>query len=97
MGRIGPAGGRQHEGEGVAGDPLPSPASTEVAAGEVESPSAVVLPVRFAARGQELSLFSTIATFGTAVDVTLAELMIESFFPTDAATADLLRAWSDSG
>ncbi|MEO6317587.1 MAG: helix-turn-helix transcriptional regulator, partial [Acidimicrobiales bacterium] len=33
--------------------------------------------------GQELSLFSTLATFGTALDITLAELAIESFFPAD--------------
>ena len=30
---------------------------------------------------------STIATFGTAVDVTLAELAIEAFYPANAATA----------
>lgn len=38
-----------------------------------------------------LSFFSTIATFGTAVDLTLAELSIESFFPADDATAAALR------
>jgi hypothetical protein len=31
-------------------------------------------------------MFSTLATFGTALDITLAELSIESFFPADAAT-----------
>ena len=36
--------------------------------------------------GRELSMFSTLATFGTALDITLAELSIESFFPADAAT-----------
>ena len=30
---------------------------------------------------RELAFFSTIATFGTAVDITLAELAIEAFFP----------------
>ena len=40
----------------------------------------------------DLAFFSTVATFGTAVDITLAELSIESFFPADAATADALRA-----
>jgi len=35
-------------------------------------------------------LFSTVATFGTALDVTIAELAIESFFPADAATAGRL-------
>lgn len=36
--------------------------------------------------GSVLTFFSTIATFGTALDVTLAELSIESFFPADEAT-----------
>jgi transcriptional regulator with XRE-family HTH domain len=38
-----------------------------------------------------LSLFGTVATFGTAVDITVAELSVEAFFPADAATADALR------
>jgi transcriptional regulator with XRE-family HTH domain len=38
------------------------------------------------------SLFSTVTTFGTAVDITVAELSIESFFPADDATAAALRA-----
>ena len=38
-----------------------------------------------------LSLFSTLATFGTALDITLAELSIESFFPADAATEGHFR------
>jgi hypothetical protein len=41
--------------------------------------------------GAELRLFGTVATFGTALDVTLAELAIESFFPADEGTAALLR------
>jgi transcriptional regulator with XRE-family HTH domain len=39
----------------------------------------------------ELSFFSTITTFGTAVDVTVSELAVEAFFPADTATADYLR------
>jgi transcriptional regulator with XRE-family HTH domain len=42
--------------------------------------------------GTELSFLSTVATFGTAVDVTAAELSIESFFPADAATRAALPA-----
>ena len=42
--------------------------------------------------GQELAFFSMLATFGTALDVTLAELAIESFFPADKATEAALRA-----
>jgi transcriptional regulator with XRE-family HTH domain len=40
----------------------------------------------------ELAFFSTVTTFGTAVDVTVAELSIEAFFPADEATARALRA-----
>ena len=39
----------------------------------------------------ELSFFSTITTFGTAVDVTVSELAVEAFFPADAVTAEYLR------
>jgi transcriptional regulator with XRE-family HTH domain len=40
----------------------------------------------------ELSFFSTITTFGTAVDVTVSELAVEAFFPADTVTADYLRS-----
>jgi len=50
------------------------------------------VPMVFEApNGQELSLFSTLATFGTALDITLAELSIESFFPADPATEAYFR------
>jgi transcriptional regulator with XRE-family HTH domain len=42
--------------------------------------------------GPDLHFFSTLATFGTAVDITVAELAIESFFPADDATARTLHA-----
>lgn len=41
--------------------------------------------------GDELRLFSTVATFGTAVEVTTSELSIELTFPADAATAEALH------
>ena len=39
----------------------------------------------------ELTFFSTIATFGTAHDITVAELAIEAFFPADERTGAALR------
>jgi transcriptional regulator with XRE-family HTH domain len=42
--------------------------------------------------GQRLSLFTTLATFGSPRDVTLAELTVELFYPADAATELALRA-----
>jgi transcriptional regulator with XRE-family HTH domain len=58
---------------------------------EVHGPGGeVAVPLRWDAGGRELSFFSTIATFGTAVDITLAELSIEAFFPADDATSAYL-------
>ena len=62
---------------------------------EVHGPGGeIAVPLRWDAGGQELAFFSTIATFGTAVDITLAELSIEAFFPADEATAAYLRGAS---
>ncbi|GAA1602953.1 helix-turn-helix transcriptional regulator [Kribbella sancticallisti] len=51
----------------------------------------VVVPMRLRHGDRELSLLTTIATFGTPLDVTVSELMIESFFPADEETAEYLR------
>jgi transcriptional regulator with XRE-family HTH domain len=51
----------------------------------------VFVPLRLRTAGGELAFLGTIATFGTAVDVTVSELSIESFFPADEATARALR------
>jgi transcriptional regulator with XRE-family HTH domain len=40
--------------------------------------------------GQELSLFTTLTTFGTPRDVTLEELAVELFYPADEESARLL-------
>lgn len=42
--------------------------------------------------GDVLSLFTTITTFGTPQEVTLAETAVELFFPADEGTEALLRA-----
>jgi transcriptional regulator with XRE-family HTH domain len=49
----------------------------------------IVLPLRLRDRDGEgeLAFFSTLSTFGTAVDITLAELAIEAFYPANADTA----------
>jgi transcriptional regulator with XRE-family HTH domain len=52
----------------------------------------IAVPLRLRSAGGELAFFSTIATFGTAIDITVAELAIEAFFPADPATAAALRA-----
>ncbi len=51
-----------------------------------------VIPARYRANGMVLSLFSTLAQFGTAEDIALAELKIEMMFPADDATRATLMA-----
>jgi len=51
----------------------------------------VAVPLRLAVDGSELSFISAATTFGTAVDVTLSELAIETFLPTDERTRAFLR------
>lgn len=52
---------------------------------------AIAVPLVIRHGERELAFFSTVATFGTAVDVTVAELSIEAFFPADASTAVFLH------
>jgi transcriptional regulator with XRE-family HTH domain len=47
--------------------------------------------------GDELRFFSTVTTFGTAVDITVSELSIEAFFPADAQTAERLGSLAAVG
>jgi transcriptional regulator with XRE-family HTH domain len=72
----------------------PAPAGT---APGVDPAGEIVVPLRVRTEIGDLAFFSTVAAFGTAVDVTVSELGIESFFPADAATADALRARAAAG
>jgi transcriptional regulator with XRE-family HTH domain len=47
----------------------------------------LLVPIRLASGGSELSMFTTLTTFGTPQDITLDELSVELFFPADDATA----------
>ena len=52
------------------------------------------VPLQFRSAHGELCLITTISSFATAVDVTLAELKLEAFLPADARTASALLALS---
>jgi transcriptional regulator with XRE-family HTH domain len=62
--------------------------STE--APEEISGAEIVLPLRLREGDGELAFFGTVSTFGTAMDITLAELSIEAFYPANARTATRL-------
>jgi transcriptional regulator with XRE-family HTH domain len=69
------------------------PGVGSIATDGLDPARALFVPLRLRTpAGDLLSFFSTIATFGTAVDITLAELSIESFFPADDVTAAALAA-----
>lgn len=85
-----------HSGDRVLQDLLtelisyPLPGRNE--ASSIPTPNAdVVLPVRFSSPVGELALFTTITQFGTPLDVSLSELALESFYPANAQTAQLLQ------
>jgi transcriptional regulator with XRE-family HTH domain len=68
---------------------------------ESEEPSehqfaGVLIPMRFRTEAGVLSLFSTTTVFGTAVEVTLSELMLEAFYPADDTTKEVLRSLAAS-
>jgi transcriptional regulator with XRE-family HTH domain len=50
------------------------------------------VPLRLESSHGELHLMTTVTTFATAIDVTLAELKLEAFLPVDPATAEALSA-----
>ncbi|MET9958652.1 helix-turn-helix transcriptional regulator [Streptomyces sp. NPDC006326] len=75
--------------EEVAAYPVPDrPGGTE----PDEAVPHVALPLVIEHGGQLLSFVSSIATFNTPMDVTVAELAIETFLPADPATAKFLRS-----
>ncbi len=56
----------------------------------------IAVPLVLRTGGGTLAFLSTTTVFGTPVEVTLAELAVEAFFPADAATAAALRRTSGS-
>ncbi|CAM5346696.1 helix-turn-helix domain-containing protein [Streptomyces griseus] len=81
----------------VAAYPVPARADGTDGTGpdrgrEQERPAAFALPMRLEHGGRVLSFVSSIATFNTPMDVTVAELAIETFLPADRGTAAYLHA-----
>jgi transcriptional regulator with XRE-family HTH domain len=55
-------------------------------------PDGIAVPLRIRVGDDDLAFLSTVTTFGTAVDLTAAELSLEAFLPADERTADAVRA-----
>jgi transcriptional regulator with XRE-family HTH domain len=56
-----------------------------------DTPPTIAMPLVIDSREGQLSFLSTTTLFGTATDITLADIMIESFFPADPPTSDRMR------
>lgn len=57
--------------------------------------SDIAVPLKLQLPSGILSLISTTTVFGTPVDVTLSELALETFFPADSASAQILKLLSE--
>ncbi|MEU9169576.1 helix-turn-helix transcriptional regulator [Streptomyces sp. NPDC048420] len=76
--------------EEVAAYPVPEPESDGP---QLTEPAPYfALPMRIEHEGRTLSFISSTATFNTPMDVTVAELAIETFLPADPATVKHLHA-----
>jgi hypothetical protein len=88
----------------LTGDPVVAELEREIRAypgvsdapPELEQPAPpLFVPLNIIVGGQEMSFFNTLTAFGTALDITMAELTIEALYPADAATAAAVReAWA---
>ncbi|MEZ0161772.1 MULTISPECIES: MmyB family transcriptional regulator [Streptomyces althioticus group] len=68
----------------------PAPEGTD-APGPGGEAQDLVVPLRLASEYGELALLYTTTVFGSPRDVTLDEIAIETFFPADGRTAELMR------
>jgi len=75
--------------EEVAAYPLPESDDSPEQADPVPH---FALPMRIEHEGRTLSFVSSTSTFNTPMDVTVAELAIETFLPADPATAKYLHS-----
>lgn len=82
----------RHEYDAAPDDELAELIDAIAAGGPAAPPAAtsIVVPLRLRRGENVLSFLSTTTVFGTAREVTLAELAIEAFYPADQATRDAL-------
>jgi transcriptional regulator with XRE-family HTH domain len=60
---------------------------------DLEAPHELILPMELNVNGQIARMFSTVTTVATPHDVTLQELHIEVFYPSDPETESVLQSY----
>ena len=83
LSRVGPGDALLGIWERIQG--MPGVASLDVVE-DAGQPAPLLVPMRIREGDEVLTWFSTLAVFGATGDVTLEELVIESFFPGDEAS-----------
>ncbi|MFF9867332.1 helix-turn-helix domain-containing protein [Streptomyces sp. NPDC013953] len=78
--------------EEVAGYPVPERGGDPTDREDPAPYPYFALPLRIEHQGRVLSFVSSISTFNTPMDVTVAELAIETLLPADPATVEYLRS-----
>lgn len=69
------------------------PCQSNTRSGELSDDCAgIIVPLQLRTEAGVMSFFSTTTVFGTALDITLSELVLESFFPADESTAQVINA-----
>lgn len=76
--------------EELKGYPV-APGAKPYRPGAEEALGGIAIPLEFRIDGGSLRFLSTTTVFGTALDISLSELAIETFFPADAETAAAMR------
>lgn len=77
--------------EELRGYPVPTGAAPYSMPGASGLPG-IAVPLILQSDAGAMSFISTTTVFGTALDISLAELTIESFFPADVETARVMRS-----
>ena len=75
----------------------PNVAALQAAAPAPDTAPSLLIPCVLVLGGQRFSLFTTLTSFGTPRDITLAELSIELFYPSDPETDTLLHQLASTG
>lgn len=81
--------------EELRGYPIPATAAERPRPDSQSARHRVAIPFQLITEAGVLSFISTTTVFGTPIDITLSELALETFFPTDPPTATALRRMAD--
>jgi transcriptional regulator with XRE-family HTH domain len=76
--------------EELKGYPVP-PGSRAARPGGAQALAGIAVPLELDSAAGRLRFLGTTTVFGTALDIALSELAIESFFPADTETAEAMR------